>query len=1377
MAHRDTFSEFNPAVEDFDCYVERLSMYFEANDIDEEKQKSVFLSVLGPKHYSLLRSLCAPDAPSTKTFDQLVATLKAHVSPKPLVIAERFKFHNRRQANVENVKDFAAELRRLASTCDFGQFLSEALRDRFVCGLSNASIQKKLLSEKDLTFAKAIDIAHGMEAAASHSAALHSQNPEETDNSEVNVIGKHAQSAKGKTSQHQAPASSTVCYRCGKKHLSADCPYKQYTCNHCKKVGHLASVCRSRLKANKASANQLQSEDENVGMVNHNNQPKKDNKPFTATLQVEGKPVLFEIDTGASVSLMSEQAFNNTWRKKKPQLKACTTKLRTYTGQQIPVLGQAQVNVSHKGHSASLRIIVVSGRGPCLLGRDWIRGLNIESEIFVNRIDSSATCQAELSRFPNLFKDELGTVKSFPATLHVEENSKPRFYKARTVPYALRGKVDAELQRLEDAGIIEPVKYSAWAAPIVPVLKPDGSVRLCGDYKVTVNQVAKADVYPLPRIEDLFNKVAGGKTFTKLDLTHAYQQLPLTEDSKDLTTINTPKGLFRYTRLPFGVSAAPAIFQRTMDCLLQDIPQVAVFQDDILISGSSDEAHLQHLGEVLRRLDAEGFRLKKEKCQFMLPEVTYLGHRITSEGIQPTADKVKAVQDAPTPKDASQLKSFLGLVNFYGKFLPHLSTVLSPLNNLLRKGTVFKWGKQQSQAFEKVKTMLQSADLLVHYNPELEVTLSCDASAVGLGAVLAHRLPDGTELPIAYASRTLNKAEQNYSNIEREALAVTFGVKKFRDYLFGRHFWLYTDHKPLITLFNEHKPVPSEVSPRIQRWAMQLSAYTYTICYKPGSSMTHADALSRLPLPETSPETEENVPEELVFLMDHLSTIPVTAADIQREIERDPVLSRVKKYTLSGWPSELPSKLQPDLKLYKSHESELSVQSGCVILRTRVVVPPACRKAMLEELHTSHSGINKMKCLARSYIWWPGLDHDIEVLVQGCEACQQVRHMPEKAPLHPWEWPEKPWSRLHIDFAGPFLKHMFLVVVDSHSKWTEVRMMNTVTAEKTICCIRELFVTHGLPDTIVSDNGPTFTSAEFKKFLKDNGVRQVLVAPYHPASNGLAERAVQSFKEAMKKMSNGYTLHQKMCMYLINQHVTPHATTGVAPAELLMRRSLKTRLDLIRPSLASKVEEAQSQQKNSHDRSAKERHFAVGDKVYARNFASGNPWLHGVISEVTGPLSFKVQLTDGRVVRRHLDQVRSRWADNPEAPPLLPMSPDPLLPEEDLSDPVLPQPMPMAEPPSFPPACDPPLSVVAPTPKGSSGPCPATPARSRPVQAGANQSNAPAGPSPGSQTRRPAEAPAAGEMSSSSPAAFSAPVPAIAERPRRLRKAPDRLNL
>ena len=214
-------------------------------------------------------------------------------------------------------------------------------------------------------------------------------------------------------------------------------------------------------------------------------------------------------------------------------------------------------------------------------------------------------------------------------------------------------------------GIIEPVQFAEWAAPIVPVLKPDGTARICGDYKLTVNKAAKLDAYPMPRIEDLFARLAGGKKFTKLDIAHAYQQIPLDEDSRSSVTINTHKGLFRYNRLPFGVHSAPAIFQRAMEGLLRVIPSTVVYLDDILITGKTEEEHLRNINEVMTRLEDEGLTLKKEKCQFMLDKVKYLGHTISADGLKPSESKTRAIVDAPLPQNVSQLRSFLGMVNYY----------------------------------------------------------------------------------------------------------------------------------------------------------------------------------------------------------------------------------------------------------------------------------------------------------------------------------------------------------------------------------------------------------------------------------------------------------------------------------------------------------------------------------------------------------------------------------------------------------------------------------------------------------------------------------------------------------------------------------------
>ena len=361
------------------------------------------------------------------------------------------------------------------------------------------------------------------------------------------------------------------------------------------------------------------------------------------------------------------------------------------------------------------------------------------------------------------------------------------------------------------------------------MVKQDGNIRICGDYKLTINAVSKTDPYPLPHNEDIFASLPGGKSFTKLDLAHAYQQIPLTDDSKRYTTINTHKGLFRYNRLPFGVASAPAIFQRTMDNLLQDLPHVCVYLDDILITGPTDEAHTKTLDKVLRRLNDAGVHLKREKCFFMLPSVKYLGHRISASGLQPTDGKIKALKDAPVPHNVSQLKSFLRLLNYYGKFIPKLSTLLTPLHRLLQNKSTWTWGLQQQGVFDRIKRILTSDSVLSHYDASKSLILACDASPYGVGAVLSHKFDDGTERPIAYASRSLGPAERKYSQLDKEGLAIIFSVRHFHQYLAGRHFTILSDHKPLQHLFQETSGIPILASARKKRWALILGAYDYAI--------------------------------------------------------------------------------------------------------------------------------------------------------------------------------------------------------------------------------------------------------------------------------------------------------------------------------------------------------------------------------------------------------------------------------------------------------------------------------------------------------------------------------------------------------------------
>ena len=351
------------------------------------------------------------------------------------------------------------------------------------------------------------------------------------------------------------------------------------------------------------------------------------------------------------------------------------------------------------------------------------------------------------------------------------------------------------------------------------------------------------------------------------------------------------------------------------------------------------------------------------KCKFMAPSVTYLGYRIDAEGLHPLIEKVEAICEAPSPTNVSELKSYLGLLTYYSKFLPNMATVLAPLYRLLRKDVKWSWKQREVKSFEASKKLLMSSGVLMHFNPSLPIVLSCDASSYGVGAVLAHKMPDGSERPVGYASRTLTPAERNYSQLEREGLACIFGIKRFHSYVFGRHFDLITDHKPLLALLHQHKATLEQASAWIRRWSLFMSSYEYSIYFRKTQEHVNADALSRLPLREEPAVVP--VPAELVLLVEHLNDSPITAKQFETWTWKDPVLSTVLQYVRTGWPE----RCGEELKSYSSKSTELSVHHGCLLWGARVVVPPKARDAVLTELHEGHPGMTRMKALSRMYVW------------------------------------------------------------------------------------------------------------------------------------------------------------------------------------------------------------------------------------------------------------------------------------------------------------------------------------------------------------------------------------------------------------------------
>jgi hypothetical protein len=616
--------------------------------------------------------------------------------------------------------------------------------------------------------------------------------------------------------------------------------------------------------------------------------------------------------------------------------------------------------------------------------------------------------------------------------------------------------------------------------------------------------------------------------------------------------------------------------------------------------------------------------------------VTYLGFRISKQGVHTCPEKVRVIKDMAIPANVTELRSFLGMIMYYGKFVENISMTLTPLYQLLRKGVNFVWTKECSEAFMAVKRSLMSSSVLAHYDPDLPLCLTTDASSSGVGAVISHQMPDGTERPIAYASRVLNAAEANYSQIQREALAIIFAVKKFHQYLYGRRFLLRTDHKPLVSIFGEKGGIPSMAASRLQRWAVILSGYRYDIEYVP-TDKNGADALSRLPVGRQAPDKAEIT--YVQFVQDFL---PITSDQVRDRLKTDELLRKVVIYLQSGWPSKCED---PELQPYWVRRHELYLEAGCVMWGYRMVIPRALTDDILRELHVGHSGVVKMKSLARSYVWWPGIDAEIEQTCRECRACSLEAPAPAKATPQSWPYFKEVWSRLHMDFLGPLNGMTFLVVIDSSSKWIEVKQMSRTTAEDVIKVLREMFARFGLPKMMVSDNGPPFTSGALTHFMRSNGIVQTHSPAYHPSSNGAAECAVKLVKKAiLKALREKQDVDAALQSYLLMYRNAIHSSTGDSPARLLQRRGLRARLDLLRADAGAAAQECAhaAQRRQQEHAGGVTRAYAVGDNVWARNFSKGEKWVSGTITEQLGSRNYLVLREGGQIVKRHIDQLRNK---------------------------------------------------------------------------------------------------------------------------------------
>jgi transposase InsO family protein len=1292
---------YDDQVEAFADYADRCAAFMEANQIPADRRVNMFLATVGPKTYKLLKNLCHPNNPNGNTYAQLINVLTNHYEPRPIIIAERHKFWTAVQGEGEAIADFCVRLKNLAATCAFGGFLQEALRDRLVSGLHSrmATTQRRLLSERDLNFHQARERCIADELAGK----ANREHMGETPALATNRVGGKPKSrgpprnrgpSNSNNQQSQPPPAKERCSACGKNSHSREvCRYKDAVCHSCGRKGHIRPVCsaKEKNKVNCVDSDVGDSDGESAveafGLYHtQTNKPLGTILPYKVHVDIDHHPIEMEIDTGATRSTVSETIYNTHLSKFALQDPGVT--LYSYSGEKVPLLGKINVPVSYGQVSVEpkwLDLVVVKGVRPALFGRDWMKEIKLDWEKIFS-VSEKPVRVPESTDFPpefktlvkenrKLFTQKGSGIKEFRATLHLKPNATPVFQKARPVPYSLVAGVDQEYDRLIKADVLFPVTHSAWASPVVHVPKSDGAIRVCGDYK-GVNEQLEDDGYKLPNIQDMFALLSyqeGPPTmFSTLDLAGAFNQLLLDNKSSELLTLNTRRGLLSSKRLCFGIKTAPAQFQRVMEQILSGIQGVMVFIDDILVATKgSVHDHTAVLKEVFTRLAKYNVRLNGDKCHFFQDKLKYMGHMLSANGISPVEGKLDAIKKAERPQSVTQLRSFLGMVNFYGKFINNLASELHPLFQLLKQDTPWKWTTKCDEVFNRVKDVISSDQVLVHYDPNKELVLSVDASPYGVGAVLSHRMGNGNEWPIEYASRTLSPAESNYSQIEKEGLAIIFGIKKFHLFLYGRKFVLVTDHKPLTRIFGPKSNIPPLAAARMQRWGVLLSGYDYKIEFRKSDDNANADFFSRFPLQGKGGEDND----EYVFSTG-IELLPITAEEVRTQVNKDKTLCKVLEYTLSGWPEYCQ---EGDLQPFWTRRDELSLEDGCLLWGRRVIIPNKLQERIMGELHELHPGICRMKALARAFVWWPGIDRDIEDRVRGCKTCINTQNSPKKVPLLLWPWCTEPWQRVHIDYAEFEGKH-YLVVVDNHSKWLEVFLMNGTTAEDTIEALRSLFARYGFPTELVSDNGPQFRADAFQQFLKRHRVKQSFSPPYHPASNGLAERHVQTLKAMLKKNTGVKSDLQRLSEVLFHYRNIPHTTTGKTPSELFLKRSPRTALSLVKPSLQSSVEKRQLAAKLHRDGDRPRlRTFDRYQSVRVRSFRGGKErWIPATVVEVTGLESYVVRMP-GNVRRavhaNHLIPDDTGSSESMRVKPsgesdVIPVGPGIMNPAPGLSDPI-----------------------------------------------------------------------------------------------------------
>jgi len=680
---------------------------------------------------------------------------------------------------------------------------------------------------------------------------------------------------------------------------------------------------------------------------------------------------------------------------------------------------------------------------------------------------------------------------------------------------------DKYIEENRKNGFIRDSKSPA-AYPVLFQKKKDGSLRFCVDYR-KLNEVTIKDSYPLPLYTLFFEQVKGSKLFTKLDLKAAYNLIRIREGDEYKTAFRTRKGQYEYLVMPFGLTNAPAVFQRFINYVLSDFIDkfVVVYLDDILIYSKSLEDHIIHVSKVLKTLQDNHLVAKLEKCLFHVKEVEFLGHIVSGTSVRTDPKKIEAVMNWPKPVNVKQVQSFLGLCNYYRRFIKGFSLIAHPLFQLTKKNIKFEWSEKCSKAFEELKHKLTTAPVLQLPVPKKQFILETDASHFALGCVLSQKDDENKLHPVGYYSRSFTKSEKNYSITDKELLAIVSGLKEWKHLLIGtpKPIIIYTDHRNLLFASK-----PQHISMRQARWQETLSYYDYRVIYRPGSTNVRADSLSRRPDYDVGDDPNyESIldPSKCSFLC-LLNNDKTLLNSIIEEQIKDPIFFNIRKVLL-GDNSARNAVRHLDV-------SKFSIKNNTLLFNGLICVPRTLREKILAANHdfsaAGHLGIHKTAELISRDFYWPGWMKDVRNYVLSCKVCNSMKASRHSSygKLIPLSIPDCPWQVVEIDFITNIpsrnnnMEYSIMVSCDRLTKMVHLYAFPGLPTanEAALAFLKSVFYLHGLPKEILTDRGSQFTSELWSNILRILSIDHKTATTGHHTTVGQVERLNQSIEQIIR---------------------------------------------------------------------------------------------------------------------------------------------------------------------------------------------------------------------------------------------------------------------